>query len=97
MTQHQSTPVMDGPTIVGSSVVEMRCVGTGPYPPAATPEDEIAREAVALVEEQEGYRACAEHRRRGAYDGDTEHSIALAAIRLFKERGHQSQIEAGQI
>jgi hypothetical protein len=53
--------------------------------PAASPEDQIARQAAAEIEREEGFPGCADHRLRGAYDGDTEHRIALKAIELFKQ------------
>jgi hypothetical protein len=56
-----------------------------PTTPAATPEDQIAREAVAAIEREEGFDGCALHRLRGAYDGDPEHRIALKAIELFRQ------------
>jgi hypothetical protein len=62
-----------------------------PVTPPATPEDGLARKAAAIIEQEDGYYGCAEHRLNGAYDGDTEHRIALKAIELFK----QSLREAG--
>jgi hypothetical protein len=56
-----------------------------PTAPAAIPEDQLARQAVAEIESEDGYDACAFHRLRGAYDGDTEHRIAMKAIQLFKQ------------
>jgi hypothetical protein len=53
-----------------------------PHIPAATPNDQLAREAAAAVEREDGWEACAVARLRGAYDGDTEHRIALKAIEL---------------
>lgn len=53
--------------------------------PAATPEDAIARKAAAAIEREEGFDRCAENRLRGAYDGDSEHRIALKAIEIFKQ------------
>ena len=52
-----------------------------PTIPAATPEDQLAREIVAQIEREDGYEGCAFSRLRGAYDGDGEHRIAVAAIR----------------
>lgn len=57
----------------------------GEITPAATPDDQLAREAVAEIERADGYHVCAEARLRGAYDGDTEHRIALAAIRRARQ------------
>lgn len=56
----------------------------GPITPAATPEDQLAREVVAQIEREDGWFACAVARLRGAYDGDTEHRIALAAIKVAR-------------
>jgi hypothetical protein len=63
----------------------------GPVKPAASPEDQIAREAAAKIEREDGFDGCAEARLLGAYDGDAEHRIALKAIELF----HQSTRDNG--
>jgi hypothetical protein len=56
-----------------------------PYRPPASPDDALARQAVAEIEREEGFDRCAECRLHGAYDGDAEHRIALAAIRLARQ------------
>lgn len=56
-----------------------------PRIPAPSAEDQMAREIVAEIEREDGFTACAEQRLRGAYDGDPEHRIALAAIRRARE------------
>jgi len=45
----------------------------------------IARQAAAEIEREEGYDRCAIARLAGAYDGDAEHRIALAAIRRLRD------------
>ena len=67
-----------------------------PMEPAATPLDEIARMAAAAIEREDGFDGCAEHRIRGAYDGDTEHRIALKAIELF-QLSTKGQAEANNL
>jgi len=60
---------------------------TVPYREPATPDDLLARKAVAEIEREDGFDRCAECRLHGAYDDDHEHRIALAAIRLAREAG----------
>lgn len=59
---------------------------TVPYRPPASPDDAIARQAVAEIEREDGFDRCADCRMHGAYDGDHEHRIAIAAIRLLREQ-----------
>lgn len=56
-----------------------------PFVEPASPEDAIAREACAVVDEREYGAQTAAFRRHGCYDGDTEHQIALEAVRLSRE------------
>ena len=59
-------------------------ISLSPYVEPASPEDAIARRAVAEIEREDGFDRCAQLRLHGSYDGDTEHRIAMKAIELFK-------------
>lgn len=70
------------------------CLSLRPRIAAATPNDELARQAVAAIESEDGYEASARFRLAGRYDGDTEHRIALKAIELFQQSTKERR-EAG--
>jgi hypothetical protein len=61
-------------------------ISLSPYVGPASPDDAIARRAVAEIEREDGFDRCAQHRMHGSYDGDTEHRIAMKAIELFREQ-----------
>ncbi|WP_155262912.1 hypothetical protein [Sphingomonas segetis] len=61
-------------------------ISLSPYVGPASPEDAIARRAVAEIEREDGFDRCAQLRLHGSYDGDTEHRIAMKAIELFREQ-----------
>lgn len=58
-----------------------------PFVAPASPDDAIAREAAARVDERLWGAGSAAFRRHGCYDGDPEHQIALEALRLSREDG----------
>lgn len=79
----EAPPAIDGhPRSLGRGAVKAGLENT-PYTPPASPDDALAREAVARIEADE-FGACADFRRHGCYDGDTEHRIALEAIKLTR-------------
>jgi len=61
-----------------------------PKKAAATLDDAMAREAVAVAYEQDSDFQSAAMRRHGCDDGDESHRIALAAIRAERRRSARS-------
>lgn len=68
--------------VVRLSTLELSA--TGPITPAE-PEVLIARQAAARVETEDGWHHMAAHRLTGAFDGDAEQRIALAALDILRE------------